>query len=50
MIGETEIKAGTRILEDELLVSVIGHGIDKNTGERIDASFDGLSPEQQQHI
>lgn len=50
MIAENEIKAGTRILEDELLVSITGHGIDKNTGERIGVSFEGLSPEQQQQF
>ena len=50
MIAENEIKAGTRILEDELLVSITDYGIDRNTGERMGVSFESLSSEQQQQF
>lgn len=48
MIAEKDLKAGTRILEDELLVSIKGRSIDEITGERIGVSLESLSPAQQQ--
>lgn len=50
MIAKNEIEKGTRILEDDLLFSVIERGIDRSAAEKIGESFDGLSPEQQQQF
>lgn len=50
MFADEEIKAGVRILADELLFSVTDSTIDDGIGERIRASLEGLPEEQQQQF
>ncbi|KAF6228516.1 hypothetical protein HO133_008246 [Letharia lupina] len=50
MFANKDIKAGSRILADELLLSIAESKIDEGIGERISVSLHGLPPEQQQQF
>lgn len=50
VFAEKEIKAGTRILEEELLFSIADKKIDEGIAARISASLEALPPEQQQQF
>ena len=50
MFADKEIKAGVRILADEMLFSVTDTTINDGIGERISASLEGLPQEQQQQF
>lgn len=50
MFADKEIKAGTRILDDELLFSIAENTITESIGELIRVSLESLPPERQQQF
>ncbi|KAL9063070.1 MAG: hypothetical protein Q9161_009639 [Pseudevernia consocians] len=50
MFADTEIKAGVRILADELLFCIADSTVNEGIGERISISFAGLTAEEQQQF